>query len=425
MPRSDAIPDSSNATGRGIVSGEANTGTPLKGDFERMARRRFQNPTPEKRGNWWTLQYRQDVFSGGKLERVHRRVRLAPASVPKREALKIAEEFLRPLNQGLELIGSATNFQHYVLNTYIPLIMATMAKSTQSRSQSVLKLYLLPTFGNLCLRDLTRLTIQRFFVSPVLSKLSHESRDKVRDVLSSVLASAVEYGLLAKNAAEGIRLPAEKIGRRRSKPYVAPQQFDELLSRIPEPYASMVFVAIYTGLRVSELCGLRWNDVGDSTITIDERFCRGDWGAPKSDASNTTIAVNREVIERIQRLKLLTIEVKAGRAKRRYKVVKADGPDDLVFQSVHTGRPMRDNNILTRHLKPAGRAIGMPWLNWRCLRTSHAVWLKLAGADVKDAQGQMRHSRASTTMDIYQQFVPASQRSVVDRLSSLATTAIQ
>ena len=52
----------------------------------------------------------------------------------------------------------------------------------------------------------------------------------------------------------------------------------------------------------------------------------------------------------------------------------------------------------------------MPWLNWRRLRTSHAVWLKLAGADVKDAQGQMRHSRASTTLDIYQQFVPASQR---------------
>src|SRR5215469_6293690 len=29
--------------------------------------------------------------------------------------------------------------------------------------------------------------------------------------------------------------------------------------------------------------------------------------------------------------------------------------------------------------------IGLPWVNWRCLRTSHAVWLKLAGADVKDA----------------------------------------
>jgi integrase len=80
---------------------------------------------------------------------------------------------------------------------------------------------------------------------------------------------------------------------------------------------------------------------------------------------------------------------------------------------------MRDNNILTRHIKPAGRALGLPWLNWCCLRTSHGTWLKLVGADVKDAQAQMRHSRASTTIDYYQHFVPESQRKVVDRLSEL------
>jgi hypothetical protein len=31
--------------------------------------------------------------------------------------------------------------------------------------------------------------------------------------------------------------------------------------------------------RVSELAGLRWNDIGTNSITIDERFCHGDWGA--------------------------------------------------------------------------------------------------------------------------------------------------
>src|SRR6266513_1905926 len=70
----------------------------------------------------------------------------------------------------------------------------------------------------------------------------------------------------------------------------------------------------YTGLRVSELIGFRWNDVHHDSIAIDERCCRGDWGAPKSDASNDTIPVNRAVIERILRLKTLTVEVRAGMA---------------------------------------------------------------------------------------------------------------
>jgi len=53
------------------------------------------------------------------------------------------------------------------------------------------------------------------------------------------------------------------------------------------------------------------------------------------------------------------------------------------------------------------------------LRRSFATWLKLSGADVKDAQGLMRHSRASTTLDVYQQFVPESQRKAAERLAQL------
>lgn len=83
----------------------------------------------------------------------------------------------------------------------------------------------------------------------------------------------------------------------------------------------------------------------------------------------------------------MTVSVKAGRAIRKYRVVKSDGSNDLVFQSVKDGKLIRDNNILGRFIKPGTRKIGQPWLNWRSLRTSHAVWLKLAGADVKDAQG--------------------------------------
>jgi integrase len=267
------------------------------------------------------------------------------------------------------------------------------------------------------------MTFQAYFSGMAGSDLGHESIDKIRDVLSSILGSAKKYGLLVTNPVEGVQLPPSRRGKR-IKPYVTPAQFVSLMELVPEPYASMVYVAIYTGLRVSEVIGLKWRNVHEDSITVDERYCRGDWGCPKSEASNATIAVNRSVIERIQRLKTLTVEVQAGRAVRRLKVVKSAGPDDLVFQSLMTGAPMRDNNILTRFIKPAGRKIGIDFVNWRCLRTSHATWLKLAGADDKDAQAQMRHSRASTTMDIYQQFVPESQRTAIDKLNSLAVPTV-
>jgi integrase len=416
-----------------IVRPEARFGRPSKGeDFEKMARRRFQDPKPVWRGHWWTLLLWRDHLVGAEYVRKRERVRLAPGSMPEREVLKIAAEHLRPLNQGLEAIGSATNFTHYVEQIYMPVVMPLMAKSSRDRSTGILRNYLLPTFGKLCLRDLTTLSIQRYFSNMSASILSHESKDKIRDVFSSVLRSAVEYGMLVKNPVENVRMPAERRGKKRNKPYLTPQQFHVLVESIAEPYATMVFVAIYTGLRVSELAGLKWNDVHvcyesgaedekrvRHSISIDERYCRGDWGAPKSEASNATIGVNMCVYHRIQTLRLLTVTVRAGHAVRHYKVVKSDNPEDLVFQSVRTGAPMRDNNILTRHIKPAARKMGLAFVNWRCLRTSHATWLKMVGADVKDAQGQMRHSRASTTLDIYEQFVPESQQKVEDKLSGL------
>src|SRR5437879_3753522 len=166
-----------------------------------------------------------------------------------------------------------------------------------------------------------------------------------QSVLSAVLRSAKEYGVILSNPAESVRVPADKRGKKRFKQYLTPTQFDELLQLIAEPCATIVFVAIYTGFRVSELAGLRWNDIHEESITIDERFCRGDWGAPKSAASNATIGVNRCVIERIHRMKLLTVAVKAGCAVRKYRVVKSDGPDDLVFQSVKDGKRSEERRV--------------------------------------------------------------------------------
>src|SRR5262249_39655114 len=145
--------------------------------------------------------------------------------------------------------------------------------------------------------------------------------------LSSIMASAIRYGFLIKNPVEGVRLPRRKAGKK-LKPWITAQQFEALIELIPEPYATMAYVAVFSGLRVSELVGLRWRNIHQDAITIEERYCRGDWGAPKSEASSATIAVPVGVIERIHKLKRVIVEIKAGTGTRRYAAVKSSGPDD-------------------------------------------------------------------------------------------------
>lgn len=225
-----------------------------------------------------------------------------------------------------------------------------------------------------------------------------------------------------------VEIPRSKrVNKRKPQPHITPEEFLRLVELVAEPYSTMIYTAVFTGLRVSELIGLRWEDVHDESLSIDERYISrfpgGDWSVTKTEGSAASISVHPSVIARIRRLKSLEVEVNWGGrgARKRIKVVRADGPKDLLFQSIRKGAPMRDENILQRHLRPAAIKLGIDpkKATWRALRTSCATWMVEAGADPKSVQGQMRHSRISTTMDIYAQHVPEAQRRAVDRMMSM------
>jgi peptide-methionine (R)-S-oxide reductase len=202
-----------------------------------MARRRFQDPKPQRLGKWWYLLTWQDEFIETRRIRKRKRIKLAPASMPEREVRKVAAELLRPLNQGLISVGSGTKFEDFVESVYKPTVLPLMSKTTRDRYVSVLKNYLMPAFGQTSLRDVTPLVAQRYFSKMGGSELSYESQDKIRDVLSSVLRSAVQFSLLVKNPVEGLKLPPPKKGRR-AKPYMTPQQFHVLREHGTEPPGS-------------------------------------------------------------------------------------------------------------------------------------------------------------------------------------------
>lgn len=405
------------------VPSKASTGVPLKGDFERMARRRNQHPTPFREGNWWWINPWTDEFIEGKLQRRRKKMKVCPAEMPEYKAKTIAAEILRPMNEQ-QTVGSATRFANYVEGFYKPDWLSTLASTTKESYEGTLRKHLIPVFGTMMLRDMTTLTLQKYFSGLGTSSLGGATVLKMKEVLSSVLSSAVRYDLLTKNPMEAVHIPRSKVvNKKKQKPHLTPEEFNLLLEVVEEPYATMIYVAVYSGLRVSELIGLKWEDVHSDSLTIDERYCRGDWSVTKTEGSSGTIGVDLSVIARIHRLKCLEVELNWGGkgAKKKIKVVRSAGPQDLVFQSLVKGGPMRDGNILRRHLRPAAVKLGFnpKKATWRSLRTSCATWMIEAGANPKDVQGQMRHSRIGTTMDIYAQFVPESQRRAVAKMMEM------
>ena len=175
---------------------------------------------------------------------------------------------------------------------------------------------------------------------------------------------------------------------------------------------------MWTGLRISELIALKWRSIHEDSITIEERQCRGGLVGPKERCERCDDRRRpNTVIARLDRLKDLIVEVRAGRAVRKYKVVKSAGPDDLAFQSVKDARPMADRTFSSDTSSQRPESLAYQFVNWQCLCTSHATSMILA----ESVRGQMRHSRVSTTTEIYAQIVPAGQRRAVEQLSEFAS----
>ena len=391
---------------------EKQGGPAYKGGWHKdMARRRYQKGNLRKRGKrnpLWELQWWEDyIRENGSIGRRRQSAVLGLVSdLTQRQARKLAEERLRPVNQELLLPQSTQAFGDFVERYFVPLFFPTLKPSTQKRYRQTLTTHLLPAFGKYRLRDIGTVDLQRFVLQKMEGGLGWESANHLRNLVSKVFERATQWNCHSGlNPASGVSLP-EKIPVR-EKHALTPVQIPHLLELLKEPVRTTVLLGILTGMRVGEILGLRRKDVDFVTgeIRIEQANYRGLFGPPKTKGSKRSLPIPRALAAPLARA--------CGHHAR-------SRDECLVFQSRY-GKPLSDSNLLHRHLKPAGAKIGAPWLNWHTLRRTHATLLQVAGASLKDAQAQLGHSKMSTTLEIYTVPIPAHLRVAVENLSLLVT----
>ena len=370
-----------------------------------MARRRYQKGSIRKRGKRqpvWELQWWADyIEADGRLARKRESTILGFAcEMTRRQALKLAEEHLRPLNAGKITPLSSLTFRQFVEMHFIPNFLPTLKSSTQRRYRQTLNAHLLPAFGDARLCDIGNLDVQRFVLQKMEKGLGWEVCSHLRNLMSKIYGTAKKWGFYSMdNPAQGVELPEKKAVRK--KDILAPQQIRALMMLLSEPCRTMVLIAVLTGLRIGEILGLRWKDIDfvPGELHVEQAVYRGQIGTPKTKGSRRVVAFPEAVGNALEAMK---------------------GTGDLVFRTKE-GTLYVDNNLRNRELKPAGRKIGTPWLSWHTFRRTHATLFQAAGGSLKDASAQLGHSKLSTTHEIYTQPLPAHQRMAIEQLARLVT----
>lgn len=286
---------------------------------------------------------------------------------------------------------------------------------TRGDYAGALRAHILPAFADYPVAHIEQVDVRRFIAEKQASGLAPKSLQKIRLVLRQVLELARGSGAIKTNPCDGIRLPravqAEPI-------FLSVEQVEALARAADAPYGTLVRVAAATGLRPSELCGLRVGRLNlvQGTVEVAEALTvvsgRTEVGPTKSYARRT-VGLPRSVCD----------DLGEHLARRAHERGEAPQRDDYVF-TAPMGGPLRRDLLLKRILRPAAQRAGLPaGLRAHDLRHTSVSLLIQLGAHPKAIQERLGHSSITVTMDVYGHLFPSLAEALTERLDDVFRAA--
>ncbi|PKP91924.1 MAG: site-specific integrase [Alphaproteobacteria bacterium HGW-Alphaproteobacteria-16] len=253
------------------------------------------------------------------------------------------------------------------------------------------------------------------FADAMTSTRSIAMAGKAVRALSMILGEAQRRGLVAQNVARGVKVKRSKRDKRRivvpPKPHLlalleAADAMEGEDARLP----ALIRVAMFAGLRSSELRGLTWLsiDLAEPNITVSQRADRwNDIGAPKSDAGHRTIPVGPSLATLLKKWKLrcpasatrLVFPNARGKPMSQHSIIER-------FLAVQIGAGLA---IDTGKLDAKGEVVWKPRYGLHSLRHAAAsAWIK-QGIDLKRLQVWIGHATIQLTIDTYGHLITDAQ----------------
>src|SRR5262249_47636789 len=272
---------------------------------------------------------------------------------------------------------------------YIEQELPNKTPYTRKVYEGYINKWITPQWGDCSLSDVRTVAVESWLGT---LKLSNGSRAKVRNIMSALFSHAVRWEFFERNPITLVRQSAK---RRRTPDVLTTDELKVLLSELTGVYRVMVFVAATTGLRVSELLALRWQDCDFEAeeIRLSRGIVRQHETAMKTEASRKPVPLERGLAD------VLT----TWRRQCAY-----NQPGNYIFASVDMNgkQPLWPNSAMERYVRPAALRAGIQKrVGWHMFRHTYGTLLKADGADVAIVQALMRHANVSVTMDHYVQAV--------------------
>jgi integrase len=383
-----------------------------------MARDRYQKgyiedtgksgaKSPKWKGHYWIYEREAD----GCEKRVHKSVDLGPRkSLRKWEAQKQLEQHIeKETRQSTGVIivaGKNLTLRWFFENRFRPMMEPKWKESSRKELIGNIDRYVLRLIGDVRLAQIDKFMLQ-MHANRLAEKYSESVVEKYLVWTNAILEEALDQDLISKNPARKLEKPQTRLVNER----VARELEIRIIMQCMEARLRLVLmISFVLGLRPGELLALRWDDVSEAALRIDEGTRYGKLYSPKTKTSTACLWLPAE-------MKVELDSIRPATAK----------PADFIFPNSRGG-VYRLDNFRKRLLKPAldrakqkAKELGLldaeslNEITFQVCRRTCGTLMQRHG-NIKDIQSHMRHAQASTTLGIYVQEIPKSVQTAVHSL---------
>lgn len=346
----------------------------------------------------------------------------------KKQAEVFVTETLNKKNKGyITPVSNNILFKDFICKWFDEYKSKTLSINTYTNYKSQIDTHIIPLLGSYKLTDITNAIIQDFYNKIISNGLKPSSAKKVMQTLNGCFKYAKKNKLIYVIPTDIEKVPIEKTKIQ----YWSKDEIDFFLNSIKDTRLyTPILIDILTGLRIGELCGLRWEDINleEGFIEVNNQVINDKINKTllfssilKTSTSHRIITIPNILIEHLKAIKEVLHPLDSD-----FIVTSANGtmcnPRSLsmsftkqvskykepleVMQKIYPNKNLDDYKQLTQ-------------ITFHALRHTHATLLIFNGENIKVVSERLGHKDITTTLNTYVHVMKDMKNNTAKLLDSL------
>lgn len=289
-------------------------------------------------------------------------------------------------------------------------LLGSVKVSSYQTYVNIVKKHLFPTLGGMKLVSITPGIVHGFVTALEESGLAYSTVKGIYRLFSAAMRGAFEEGLIQKNPCRRVKI--QRVVQEEQR--VLNRNEQTLLEKSALAANHLpTLLSLYTGMRLGEVCALKWDDIDWENQNIVVRRTVQRIAQFKNDSSCAKTALMIGTPKSLRSVRILPVPNFI--LTRLHELMKEKTTDLYIFG--FSNKPAEPRTI-QRRLQVLTKTLCLRNVHFHTLRHSFATRLVELGVDIKTISTLLGHGSTQTTLEYYAHSLPQQQRAAITLLTS-------